>query len=208
MKRIYIVNENWDNHSIYLARGWGITRDMAEASLVHFCGGVDINPALYNQKPHPRTQAFSARRDEIEIEAYNQAVKLGKPIAGICRGAQLINVLNGGSLWQDVNNHGGEHNILDAFTEEIRRVNSVHHQMMIPCEDSVIVAYCNEATRKERVDVNGEIEHDVKSGIQTPRDCEIVYYPKTKSLCFQAHPEFDGMTAKVYFHYLDKYLGV
>lgn len=207
MKRIYIVNENWDNHSIYLERGWGITREMSEASLVHFCGGVDINPALYGQKPHPRTQAFSTRRDELEIEAYHQAVKLGKPIAGICRGAQLINVLNGGSLWQHVDNHQGQHNIIDAFTGEVKRVNSVHHQMMRPAEDAVLVAYADEASSKECME--GEDVHClVGHTLHGEKDPEIVFYPKTKSLCFQAHPEFDEMTAKVYFHYLDKYLGV
>ena len=69
---------------------------------VFFPGGVDIDPGSYNE---PRTDAcgrVDPDRDRTEIMLANWAMRDGKPILAVCRGAQLLSVAAGGSLYQDV----------------------------------------------------------------------------------------------------------
>jgi putative glutamine amidotransferase len=65
-------------------------------------GGADISPLTYGQQPlHPDWQG-DAIRDRYEIELIEAFRRLGKPILGICRGAQMLNVAFGGTLLQDI----------------------------------------------------------------------------------------------------------
>ncbi|MCS6839926.1 MAG: gamma-glutamyl-gamma-aminobutyrate hydrolase family protein [Roseiflexus sp.] len=68
-----------------------------------FCGGGDIAPIHYGQTPHPRLGAVEELRDRVELRLARRAVADRKPILGICRGIQLINVALGGTLYQDIN---------------------------------------------------------------------------------------------------------
>ncbi|MDR3590542.1 MAG: gamma-glutamyl-gamma-aminobutyrate hydrolase family protein [Negativicutes bacterium] len=65
-------------------------------------GGYDVDPLLYGDEPSPRLGPVFPERDEYEIMAVKLACLMGKPILGICRGIQLINVAFGGTLWQDL----------------------------------------------------------------------------------------------------------
>ena len=65
-------------------------------------GGVDVAPGLYGEQPHPRLGAVNADRDAAEIPLARWAVTEGKPVFGICRGIQVLNVALGGTLYQDL----------------------------------------------------------------------------------------------------------
>jgi putative glutamine amidotransferase len=65
-------------------------------------GGPDIDPAHYGERIHEKCQTIDARRDEMELMLSHWAVAEGKPILGICRGIQMVNVAEGGSLYQDI----------------------------------------------------------------------------------------------------------
>lgn len=65
------------------------------------CGGGDIDPARYGQELHG-SQPPDPARDETEFNLARAYLEAGKPILGICRGHQLLNVLFGGTLLQDV----------------------------------------------------------------------------------------------------------
>lgn len=65
------------------------------------CGGCDINPKYYNQENNGSRNIDDAR-DEAEFALLKAYVEAGKPVLGICRGLQLINVFFGGSLHQDI----------------------------------------------------------------------------------------------------------
>lgn len=67
-----------------------------------FSGGVDINPLFYQEEPVPKLGEVFVERDEYEFKAVKAAYQSGKPILGICRGIQLLNVVFGGSLYQDL----------------------------------------------------------------------------------------------------------
>ena len=64
-------------------------------------GGSDISPQVYGEEPMRPEWAGDPERDRYEIELLEGFLKLGKPILGICRGQQLINVALGGTLYQD-----------------------------------------------------------------------------------------------------------
>jgi len=103
-------------------------------------GGGDIAPSLYGQENIACTD-IDPERDTSELYALSQAVSMGKPVLGICRGEQLINAFFGGTLRQDLPGHSRTAERLDRLhpvrtapsfltelygTEAI--VNSAHHQ--------------------------------------------------------------------------------
>ena len=65
-------------------------------------GGADIDPASYGKDPHPLCDKTDPERDRVELLLARWALEDGKPVLGVCRGMQLINVAAGGSLYQDL----------------------------------------------------------------------------------------------------------
>ena len=115
-----------------------------------FSGGEDIEPARYGEEKLPQCGAQALRRDAFDFRLFEKALATGKPILGICRGGQLINVALGGTLWQDlpsqqpselrhVQKEGAfEHShsvsilpdtpLADILGKERLTINSFHHQ--------------------------------------------------------------------------------
>ncbi len=69
-------------------------------------GGVDIHPARYGQTTSGAKE-ISRQRDELEAAAWDAAAARERPVLGLCRGLQAINVFSGGSLLQHVPGHAG-----------------------------------------------------------------------------------------------------
>ena len=65
-------------------------------------GGEDIDPANYGAERHDLLGATDKERDRTELLLTHWAVEMGMPVLGVCRGAQMINVACGGSLYQDI----------------------------------------------------------------------------------------------------------
>lgn len=65
-------------------------------------GNFDINPKLYSELSEG-SRNIKNKRTEYEIDLFNKFLETAKPILGICGGAQLMNVANGGDLIQDIN---------------------------------------------------------------------------------------------------------
>ncbi len=65
-------------------------------------GGVDVDPALYNEERHSRCGIVDPARDWVEVRLAEWAVRDRKPLLGVCRGVQLMNVALGGTLYQHV----------------------------------------------------------------------------------------------------------
>jgi GMP synthase-like glutamine amidotransferase len=186
-------------------RGARIALHIADANIAFFTGGADIMPVLYGETPIEGTK-FNLKRDLEEVRTF-KTLNARIPKVGICRGAQLLNVLCGGSLWQDVNNHGKSHKALSYHDghKEIE-VTSTHHQMMIP---NYALGYeflvARESTEK-RGERRGKASPDAKSE-DFYDDCEGVYYTDFNSLCFQPHPEYGHKQTEAYFfHMLEELL--
>ncbi|PKG98239.1 gamma-glutamyl-gamma-aminobutyrate hydrolase family protein [Paraglaciecola sp. MB-3u-78] len=108
-------------------------------------GGDDINPEYYEGEINNKDK-IDIKRDQLEIDWIKKALNKTIPLIGICRGAQLINVVLGGSLFQDIRslrqhtyNRPGlfptKHVqvlkgslLASIFNKRHLRVNSLHHQ--------------------------------------------------------------------------------
>lgn len=109
-------------------------------------GGDDIQAHLYDDEMLSLDVRVDPQRDELELELLERFIPLGKPVLGICRGAQLINVYQGGTLDPDIyTTHEGlkqRRTVLPRKTVDIVadsqlhrilevswcRINSLHHQ--------------------------------------------------------------------------------
>src|SRR5690554_3184603 len=120
MKNIMIANGVWhkDVTDMFINRGHKVVQTAEEADLVCFIGGEDVQPSLYGEHDHPSTHTNPAR-DEMEEKLFHYCLNEGIPMAGICRGAQFLNVMNGGKLYQDVDNHatGNTHLAFTYFSD-------------------------------------------------------------------------------------------
>jgi putative glutamine amidotransferase len=65
-------------------------------------GGSDLDPASYGAQPHPETRGSRPERDRFEIALGTRALERDMPVLGICRGMQMLNVIQGGTLNQHV----------------------------------------------------------------------------------------------------------
>lgn len=86
----YLENDDTIGHLIKLCDGF------------LFTGGCDIDPRHYGEKASPLCGSIQHNRDDLEFKVFGMAIESGKPIMGICRGCQLINVALGGTLYQDI----------------------------------------------------------------------------------------------------------
>lgn len=67
-----------------------------------FSGGADVSPAYYGEPQKETCGAPQILRDKMELSVLKKVLQTKKPILGICRGIQLINVGMGGTLYQDI----------------------------------------------------------------------------------------------------------
>lgn len=114
-------------------------------------GGADIDPRVYGDEPGEHLGPIDSVRDRFELELLQGFAKAGKPVLGVCRGMQLINVAFKGTLYQDLEAAGAatqahrSDGLYDEHAHDIdfvangwlqsiyngaqhARVNSIHHQ--------------------------------------------------------------------------------
>jgi putative glutamine amidotransferase len=153
--------------------------------LVIFSGGSDINPEIYGER-NTYSGAIDKKRDGIETEMFHYATGLGKQILGVCRGHQLINVLLGGNLYQDIflctgkaHIHSGALTFSDGSVlgKFFSKVNSMHHQAIRSLGNIFPTSSV------------GNIIESLES-----RDKKII--------TTQFHPEFMGESSRLFFNYL------
>jgi putative glutamine amidotransferase len=65
-------------------------------------GNFDIHPRFYGEKPIAALGTINQERTEFELALIDEALKHDMPLLGVCGGAQAINVVLGGSLYQDI----------------------------------------------------------------------------------------------------------
>lgn len=65
-------------------------------------GGADINPAMYGEKPDSKLETVDDKRDLSDSTLMREAIRENKPTLAICRSFQMLNVVQGGTLYQDL----------------------------------------------------------------------------------------------------------
>ena len=149
------------------------------------CGGGDTDPKYYNEELHPTAELVKESIDKMDMTLLDAFLKAGKPVLGICRGHQIINVYYGGSLIQDIpsqtastmihsqkeSREVGTHEITltqDSFLGqmgEVHMVNTFHHQAIKQLGKTLrIVAESKDG-------IVESIENDQIMGVQWHPEC-------------------------------------
>ena len=116
-------------------------------------GGIDLDPALFGERPAPETEAPDLARDAMEWDLLHKALAANLPLLAICRGFQLFNIVHGGTLRQHVEGHRSP-GIHEAHSVDVRAgtklaaitgggayiVNSRHHQTIGQVADGLVVS--------------------------------------------------------------------
>jgi putative glutamine amidotransferase len=149
-------------------------------------GGADMSPQSYGETPINPLWAGDEVRDAYEIELFNEFVTQGKPVLGICRGHQVINVALGGTLYQDIatqcpdkishrdeakyENHFHDVRILPGSwlgrayeAMPACRVNSIHHQAIKTLGEGLVAEAMSEDNLIEAIRWEG---HSFVVGVQ------------------------------------------
>jgi putative glutamine amidotransferase len=145
-------------------------------------GGVDMDPNQYGEDVRLECGNLDKARDAVEIQLTKWAIEDGKPVLGLCRGLQVINVAQGGSLYQDLNSQNPAFTKHDFFPttgferdylahevdltpgsrlqtllhEPRVHVNSMHHQGIKKIGDALIAAAISDDGLIEAVEGEGD----------------------------------------------------
>lgn len=194
MRKIYVIGNDTDYANWMQGE---ICNTLEEADLIVFTGGEDVNPFMYGETSHETTY-YNKYRDELELEYFNKALYLNKPMIGICRGSQFLCVVAGGKLVQH-QSHPHFHDI-EMFDGNVFKVTSSHHQAQFPFNLSndkyKVLGWANDLS-KFHLDGNGK-------ELSPEKECEVVYYPKINALGIQSHPEWMSLDSEavIYFQKL------
>jgi putative glutamine amidotransferase len=170
----------------------------ARADGLLLTGGVDIDPHLFGARPDRDLGSVDRRRDAFELALYRAFRALGKPILGICRGIQLVNVAHGGNLHQhlpavpDTEQHLQKDftgaplqrvaltpgsRLAGAFGKAELTVNSFHHQAVDRVGDGLEVAARS---------ADGIVE---ALELADPDEAFVVAVQWHPEMCWDTHPE-------------------
>lgn len=186
-------------------------------------GGADVAPQTYGQ-PCLDAEKWpgDAHRDRYELQIIEFAVKRRKPILGICRGCQLINVYFGGTLYQDLRTElGGK-----ALHRDADLYDKVHHRIAFEANGLLSRLYAEELRKNPEPRVNSvhhqglrKLGKDLKVEATCPDDglIEAVAAKDLEDrfvLGVQWHPEFSHTIRDrvispepLYDHFLDEVAG-
>ena len=146
--------------------------NFALADFALLTGGGDISPSLYGEEEDPSCYGISKERDYKELCAIVNCLLEKKPIVGICRGAQLLHVYNGGKLIQNLENR--DESIHEIYLNDdfrvTAKVNSLHHQG-IPLKEAEAMYEYVYTTKDEK-------------------HAEIFVEPDKEMIGVQFHPEY------------------
>lgn len=164
-------------------------------SLVLFTGGKsDVTPSYYGHLSPKNLCKNDKDRDLIETKIFRIAKNRKIKMAGIGRGAHLLNILSGGSLVHHLTSHRNTSHYVRAYYNNNMEFNvlSDHHQMMLPPKDGHVILWTVKPIARAFVGDNDKIIKDNKPEI----DVEGVVMPSILSCGVQYHPELMSKTSE------------
>jgi len=176
--------------------GWEVVSDIREADLLQFTGGADVSPGLYGHVNIASQTNYV--RDNLEQSIFKQYGD--KKMAGICRGGQFLNVMCGGTMYQDQDGHPYGAHVMHVSVDDYGpyTVTSTHHQVMRAGPNGEVIGWAKYPAYLVSDDGTGNARrklHDITT--------EVVLYPGR--LCFQPHPEYkpDSEMERLYFRLIN-----
>lgn len=146
---------------------------------LYLSGGEDIDPMLYEESPIPKLGEIKPNRDVYELDITKRMIDIQKPVFGVCRGCQVINVVLGGNLYQDLYEQNKDKPLIkheqqtplahvthdltiekDTFLHQLTGVtkatiNSLHHQSVKKLGCSLRVSATSEDSIIEAIEGTG-----------------------------------------------------
>lgn len=163
-------------------------------------GGGDVDPALFGHRATGKLGTVTPRRDDFELALTRYVLqKTNKPVLGICRGIQVMNVAMGGTLYIDLPSDGKLCHSLTMYPRNVRshtvevrdgtrmarimgqgsgRVNSFHHQAICDLAEGFIISVESEDHVVEAVEMPGD---RFVMGVQWHPE-ELAEYPEARNL--------------------------
>lgn len=183
---------------------YNLVSGLSEADIVFFSRKTDVNPDLYHDVKRLTTMVSDPddKRDLGTWDLIGGCRDILK--VGVDCGAQFLNVMNGGQMFQYCDRHIASHDCVYVNSlgqREQYAVNSTHSQLMRMGGDGILWGYTFQSTYRNRgADQNRPVKRE-----EGP-DVEIIWYPDTSSLCFQPHPEYQSSktTRTLFFDCLER----
>ncbi|MFI3330362.1 MAG: gamma-glutamyl-gamma-aminobutyrate hydrolase family protein [Rikenellaceae bacterium] len=158
-----------------------------------FTGGHDVNPKLYDEIINDKCGQPCMERDDLEAKIFSYALENDVPVLGICRGIQLINVLCGGTLYQDLpseffSDNAVSHQMIapyDKIQHKVKILNDTPLYAIISSDEIGVNSYHHQAIK--------ELAPTLKAmAISEDGLIEAVYMPEKKFIwAVQWHPELN-----------------
>ncbi len=162
-----------------------------------FSGGPDVHPSYFNEEILPGCGEICPARDSLEMMLFKEVLPLDKPILGICRGLQLINIALGGSIYQDLATQYDvkvAHKMEAPYNREAHKVTIASDSIFstwIPCNELGVNSCHHQAIKDLAPGL-------VSCAISEDGLIEAIYMPSKKFLvATQWHPEM-GLDADMY----------
>ena len=159
---------------------------LSAVSALILTGGEDVDPARYGQEPFNETVQVNASRDTSDFLLAHAALAAGKPILGICRGEQLLNVALGGTLWQDLPSQlPGEvrhrqDTVARVGTHIVRFEPGSRISKLLQLDSAMVNSFHHQAVRDPAPGVKVSARAD---------DGVVEAWEKGRTICVQFHPE-------------------
>ena len=178
-------------------------KSIHDADVVFFRGVLDLPPSYYNQQPIP---GITGNSEQIKLfdwiwERSQHCVRVGIGSAG-----QYLNIKSGGDMLQKIDNHHSDH-LIEIEGQPHRKVwvTSRHNSQMLPGVGAEVIAYVSEGKFISQHKSTDEFTWNrTNSTSVSPywRDYEVVWYNKTKSLCWQ--PDFMANTTPTQYRFFSE----
>lgn len=188
---IFLLTTRYGTLEGYIkSKGGIVTFDDSNAyDVAVFPPGENVSPFLYGEvKMKGVVPNFI--RDMKENRLFRNMPQ-SKPKIGIGRGAHLLCVLSGGSLFQKCDGHKSPHQVCDFMTGNVMEVTSLHDQIMILPDDGAMLCAARAASKRECPFFTEHVDLATMELHDGWNDTEVAWIDSSNSLCFQPRPDFD-----------------
>lgn len=165
-----------------------------DAELVVMPGGSDWGTEYYNHDPIPGVPRHNSDLNQRQYDLAKRAIVEGKFVWGNCKGLQLVTILAGGWLIQDVNHPSYHEMVLN--NGKTYRVNSLHHQMCYPYDlpdnHYEVIGWSRQLSKYHTIQGNKQLSFNKKTLDKDGlfKEPELIWYPTIKSFGGQFHAEW------------------